>query len=85
MKKFTIGIMSSKWEITAESVDVAICTLRLHTQSTAPIAIYEPEGIASRFTMPSDDAADKMEAFLYKKENQDAIKEAYKTLKKLEL
>jgi hypothetical protein len=40
MNKYKLGIMSSTWWITAPTLDIAVVTLRLATETTAPIVCY---------------------------------------------
>lgn len=78
MKTFELGIMSNKWTLQAENADIAVCTIRLFTQSEAPIAIYSPEGEASRFAVNPD--AEELDKFLSDVRNKQAISAAYGTL-----
>ena len=79
--KYELGVMDNAWELEAATADIAIATLRLAIQTEAPIAIYTPEDGKSKFAM--DVNAEELRQFLSDENNQEAIREAYKTLKKL--
>lgn len=79
-KKYEVGIMSSKWSITAASLDVAVVTLRLAQKTTAPIAAYNTP-MQSRFMMMDGYSLDTWKKFL--DENVDEIRIAYRTMVQL--
>lgn len=80
--KFRIGVMSNVWEVEADNADIVCCLLSLHLQGFFPIAIYEPEGVKSKFQFVRDEETAKaMGEFLAK--NKLLVKEAFKTFKKV--
>lgn len=79
--KYELGVMDNAWELEAATADIAIATLRLAIQTEAPIAIYTPEDGKSKFAM--DVNAEELRQFLSDENNQEAIREAYRTLKNI--
>lgn len=77
MKKYEVGIMSSKWVIEAPSLDVAVIVVRLAQKTSAPIVCYNTP-MQSRFMTTEGYSLDTFEKFL--DEHVDDIRIAYRTM-----
>lgn len=77
MKTYSIGIMSSKWNIQAPSVDIAVATVRLSQKTTAPVVCYNDKD-QGKFASFEWYTIAEWKSFL--DENVDEIRIAYKTM-----
>ena len=75
---YELGVMSNKLEIEAENVDVAVTTLRIVGNITAPIAVYNSEEI-SEFSLMTDDKIEKFHEFV--ESHKEEIRSAAKKLR----
>lgn len=80
---YKVWVMSSTRNITANTADVAVVALSMYLQATPPIAIYEPEGIKSKYSWLASPELDQTDAMAFISKNSDAIKRAYDTITKL--
>ena len=74
--KVKLGIMSSVWSGESDFVDAAVIRLRLQTMTSAPIAIYEPEGATSNFCFNNgaEEYAKQLDEYFAEKKNQEAVR-----------
>lgn len=80
MKKYDLGIMSSKWSIEAPSLDIAVATLRIASKTTAPIIAYNTQ-LVSKFMTTTACSLETWENFV--DDNVDEIRIAYRTMQLL--
>lgn len=80
MKTYSLGIMSSKWNVTAPSLDIATMTLRLAQKTSAPVVCYN-EPVQSKFA--STDWVTEADIKAFCDENVDEIRIAYRTMEQV--
>ncbi len=80
MKTYSIGIMSSKWNVTAPSLDIATMTVRLAQKTSAPVVCYN-ESVQSKFASADWCSEEDIKAFC--DENVDEIRIAYRTMEQV--
>lgn len=77
MKVYELGIMSSKWQVTAPSLDIATLVIAIYVGSAAPIVCYNDDE-RSKFSYGTNYTQAEAEAFI--KLNVEAIQLSYKTV-----
>jgi hypothetical protein len=77
MTKYELGIMSSKWVIEADSLDIAVMTLRLAQRTTAPIVCYNSP-MQSKFMIPDRFSVLTLDKFMDK--HGDDVRIAYRIM-----
>lgn len=75
--KYQIGIMSSKWIVEADSLDVAVVTVRLQQKTTAPVVCYNSKE-QSKFAGPEWYTEEELSAFI--DEHIDDIRICHRTV-----
>lgn len=80
MKTYSIGIMSSKWNVTAPSLDIAVMTVRLAQKTSAPVVCYNDKD-QSKFASPDWCTEEDIKNFC--DENVDEIRIAYRTMEQV--
>lgn len=78
--KYSIGIMSSKWNVEAPNLDIAIVTVRLSQKTTAPVVCYNSKD-QSNFS--SVDWYTNAEFEKFCDENVDEIRIAYRNMEQV--
>lgn len=80
LKKYEVGIMSSKWIIEAPSLDVATMVVRISQQTNAPVVCYNSDE-QSKFAMMDGSTEAEFKAFC--DDNIDEIRIAYRNMEQV--